>query len=80
MRGGGGVTPVGLRPPFVTPPPPSLILIDAESHLDCRRAGKLSLQHLFRESRAAILNPRHELLVLASRIDWDGLEEPCAGM
>ena len=39
MRSGGGVTPVGLRPPFVTPPPPSLILIDAESHLDCRRAG-----------------------------------------
>ncbi len=38
MRRGGGVTPVGLRPPFVTPPPPSLILIDAESHLDCRRA------------------------------------------
>ncbi|WP_208246940.1 transposase [Rhizobium sp. T1473] len=38
MRRGGGVTPVGLRPPFVTPPPPSLILIDAESHLVCRRA------------------------------------------
>lgn len=38
---GGGVTPVGLRPPFVTPPPPSLILIDAESHLDCRRAAIL---------------------------------------
>jgi transposase, IS5 family len=30
---------------------------------------------LFRESLTAILNPRHELLVLASRIDWDGLEE-----
>jgi len=30
---------------------------------------------LFRESLATILNPRHELLVLASRIDWDGLEE-----
>ena len=38
MRSGEGVTPVGLRPPFVTPPPPNLILIDAESHLDCRRA------------------------------------------
>ncbi|WP_208179870.1 hypothetical protein J4T85_005500 [Sinorhizobium medicae] len=38
MRRGGSVTPVGLRPPFVTPLPPSLILIDAESHLDCRRA------------------------------------------
>jgi len=38
LRRGGGVTPVGLRPPFVTPPPPSLILIDAESHLVCRRA------------------------------------------
>ena len=33
--------PVGLRPPFVTPPPQSLILIDAESHLVCRRAIKL---------------------------------------
>ena len=39
MRRGGGVTPVGLRPPFVTPPPPSLVLIDAESHLVCRRAS-----------------------------------------
>jgi len=38
LRRGGAVTPVGLRPPFVTAPPPSLILIDAESHLDCRRA------------------------------------------
>lgn len=38
MRYGGAVTPVGLRPPFVTAPPQSLILIDAESHLDCRRA------------------------------------------
>lgn len=32
-----GVTPVGLPAQFVTPPP-SLILIDAESHIDCRRA------------------------------------------
>src|SRR5690606_15496437 len=38
LRYGGAVTPVGLRPPFVTAPPQSLILIDAESHLDCRRA------------------------------------------
>lgn len=30
---------------------------------------------LFRESLAAILNPRHELLVLSSRIDWESLEE-----
>lgn len=29
---------------------------------------------LFRESLSAILNPRHELLVLASRIDWESLE------
>lgn len=29
---------------------------------------------MFRESLAAILVPRHELLRLAERIDWDGLD------
>jgi len=34
-----------------------------------------SQSDLFRESLAAILNPRHELLVLASHVDWESLEE-----
>jgi len=29
---------------------------------------------MFRESLAAILDPRHELLPLATRIDWDRLD------
>ena len=39
-----------------------------------RKPNPTPQSDMFRESLAAILDPRHELLRLAERIDWDGLD------
>ena len=39
-----------------------------------RKSGPTPQSDMFRESLAAILDPRHELLRLAARIDWDRLD------
>ena len=72
MRSGGDVTPVGLRPPFVTPPPPSLILIDAESHLDCCRAV---LPHMWNSPVGKVL---FAALVRGSADEWSSFFDGAA--